>query len=97
MNEDLKAIYDLNKLLEQYNIKWINEDIDTLDDDSEGNRLEFYVYYEEPKLNKQTDLNLIKNLYNKTIKTYRLDELTIKNEELRAKFSNKSKENFLYY
>ena len=96
---DFESIELFNTILKNNDIKWTDQDLETLEDDDDGNRLKFYVYYQEPKIPKNTDLQLLKNLYNTNNTTFKITELVIINDELRVSFENKmiQEEKYLYY
>ena len=98
---DIESITILDKLLEKFNFNWLDKDLETLQDDDYGERIEFYVYYEEPNIPKNIDLSNIINLFNeKKESNFKLTELVLtKNNELRAKLFDKNitEEQVLFY
>lgn len=91
---DLDCIFDFTEFLKNYHIKFKNTDIETLEDDDYGNRLSFYVYYQDPIIH--IDLELLKNKYYN--ESFNLKEIVLKNDELRCKFVDKRHdEQILYY
>lgn len=97
---DLDAITELDKLLEKQNVLWSDKDIETLLDNDEGDRMDFYIYYEDPTIPKKVDLTNIANIFSSNNDTFKLTELVLtKNNELRARFRDKSlkEEQIIFY
>ena len=93
---DIEILNVLDEFLENNNIEFLDKDIEVIEDDDEGNIIEFYVYYTEPKLSK-INLDKITNTFNNEF--FKIKECILKNNELRLLIRNTKykEENYLYY
>lgn len=93
---DIEILNVLDEFLENNNIEFLDKDIEVIEDDDEGNIIEFYAYYTEPKLSK-INLDKITNTFNNEF--FKIKECVLKNNELRLLIRNTKykEENYLYY
>lgn len=93
---DIDILNALDEFLENNNIEFLDKDIEVIEDDDEGNIIEFYIYYTEPKLSK-INLDKITNTFNNEF--FKIKECVLKNNELRLLIRNTKykEENYLYY
>ena len=93
---DIEILNTLDEFLENNNIEFLDKDIEVIEDDDEGNIIEFYVYYTEPKLPK-TDLTKLTNKINNEF--FKIKECVLKNNELRLliRDAKYKEETYLYY